>query len=70
MNTKAFLVSRATNNLAWVGAIGLLLEIFLHKDHSVLMLVFFAALIFYPENYFRELFQDWAKKLKLNESEK
>lgn len=65
MDLKKFLVGRATSMLAWVGAIGFVLEIVLHLGNvSTLMLVFFGALFFAPESYFHGLFQKWARKLE------
>jgi len=64
MNLKKYLITRATSMLAWVGAIGIVLEILLHLGSiSVLMLVFFVALIAAPEQWFHNLFKGWAKKL-------
>lgn len=65
MDLKKFLVGRATSMLAWVGAIGIILEIALHLGNvSTLMLVFFGALFFAPETYFHNLFKGWARKLE------
>lgn len=65
MDIKKYLVSRATSMLAWVGAIGLVLEILLHLGNvSTLMLVFFVALIVAPESWFHERFRAWSKELE------
>lgn len=65
MNLKKYLVSRATSMLAWVGAIGIALEVLLHLGHiSTLMLIFFGALFVAPEAYFHGVFQKWARKLE------
>ncbi len=65
MDLKKYLVARATSMLAWVGAIGIVLEVILHMGHvSTLMLVFFGALFFAPESYFHGVFRKWARKLE------
>lgn len=65
MDPKKYLISRATSMLAWVGAIGFVLELLLHLgDISVLMLVFFSALIVVPEEWFHAKFKSWAEKLE------
>ena len=60
-----YLVSRMISLPAWIGVIGFILEIVLHVGNfSTLMLVLFTILVVAPEDKVRELFDNWAQKVK------
>lgn len=62
---KNYLLSRAESLTAWIGIIGLVLEVVLHMGHtSTIMVILFILLIVLPEANFRTLFADWTKSIK------
>lgn len=65
MDIKKYLLGRAESLAAWIGFLGVILEIILHMGNvSTLMLVLFVALIIMPEVKFKDLFNGWTKRIK------
>lgn len=62
---KTYLLERSGNVTAWMGVIGIILELFTHLiiGASVLMLVFFSLAIIFPEKRIREIFAQWTSKI-------
>ena len=67
-STKNYFLRRMDSVNAWLGTIGLIGEIFLHRDSSTLMIVFFLTLIFVPDGNFSELFKGWATGIRTADS--
>lgn len=62
---KNYLLGRTVSAPAWIGFIGIILELLLHLGNiSSLMLVFFVLLIALPEAKLTGLFGEWTKKIK------
>lgn len=60
-----YLLDRSGSVTAWMGVIGIALELFTHMilGASVLMLVFFGLAIIVPENKIRATFAKWTLKI-------
>lgn len=68
---KKYLLGRMESLSAWIGMVGIILEIVLHLGHtSLVMLLLFVALIVIPEASIRELFKEWTTKVKDFDSKK
>lgn len=65
---KKYLLAQADRTIAWIGALGFILEILLHSQPSGIMLALFAALIAVPDTHFSEIFTGWTKKLRDHDS--
>jgi hypothetical protein len=62
---KAYLLSRTESTAAWIGFVGILMEIVLHMGNiSVLMIVLFVLLIVLPEKTIKDWFAGWSSKVK------
>ncbi|MGE4043363.1 MAG: hypothetical protein AB7F35_00820 [Acetobacteraceae bacterium] len=61
---KTYLLGQADQVTSWVGALGLVGELILHRDPSTLMLAFFVALIALPQAKFSDMFKGWTTKLR------
>lgn len=71
MNVEKYLLGRAESTTAWIGFIGLILEVFLHLGNtSTIMLVLFAILLVAPEDAIKEQFAKWTKNIKTRDDPK
>lgn len=62
---EAYLLSRTESTSAWIGFIGLILEIVLHLGNvSTIMVVLFVLLIVLPENTIKSVFASLTAKVK------